>query len=182
VAPELPLLPGNVDKTPNLPNFLLTLCWSAKQRKNCWFGIQEQLVKDEARLRAVQNPDGTWGFDPGKLAEMERVGKPTASTILPNRAWAHCVAGFRVWKDDPAISRGVKALLSKQDPYGRWNKTAQTGFVTTAYALHALSRLYPETPEKPARSAFEAQPQESLRNKIARVRMLSHSASRLLPT
>ena len=49
------------------------------------------------------------------------------------------------------------------------------GFVTTAYALHALSRLYPETPEKPARSAFEAQPQENLRSKIARVRMLSHS-------
>ena len=37
-----------------------------------------------------------------------------------------------------------------QDPYGRWNRNALTGFVTTAYTLHALSRLYPANDAKPA--------------------------------
>jgi hypothetical protein len=77
--------------------------------------------------------------------------------------------------DDPPVARGVKAMLRTQDPYGRWNKNALTGFVTTAYALHALARLYPEKPVKPARAAFEPKRGESLPAAIARVRALSHT-------
>jgi HEAT repeats/Squalene-hopene cyclase C-terminal domain len=165
--------PGAPPKPAEFPAYTLL---DAEAAQKLLARIQEQLVKDEARLRAVQNPDGTWGFDPGKLPEDGKSWKtdgqydpaPTALGLIALQALGYGT-------DDPAIARGVKVLLSKQDPYGRWNKTAQTGFVTTAYALHALSRLYPATPEKPARSGFEAQPQESLRNKIARVRRLSHS-------
>ena len=39
---------------------------SAENAAKLWQRIQEQLPKDEARLRAIQNPDGSWGFDPGK--------------------------------------------------------------------------------------------------------------------
>jgi len=164
------------DATPKPAEFPAYALLDSEAAQKLLTRIEEQLVKDEARLRAVQNPDGTWGFDPGKLAENGKSWKtdgqydpaPTALGLIALQALGY-------GKDDPAISRGVKALLSKQDPYGRWNKTAQTGFVTTAYALHALSRLYPVAPEKPTRATFEAQPQESLRARIARVRGLSHS-------
>ncbi len=71
-------------------------------------------------------------------------------------------------------------MLRLQDPYGRWNKNAQTGFVTTAYALHALSRLYPLPPDQTNRTGFESQPNESLRTTIAHARALSHSNDRAL--
>ena len=138
--------------------------------------IHQQLARDEVRLRAIQNTDGTWGFDPGKLSEDGKMWKtdgqfdpaPTALALIALQALGHS-------KDDPAISHGVQALLRTQDLYGRWNKSAQTGFVTTAYALHALSRLYPISPAKPTRTGFEPQSGETLGSAIARARALSHS-------
>lgn len=138
--------------------------------------IKEQLVKDEARLRAIQNPDGSWGFDPGKSTDGGKTWTtngefdpaPTALALIAFEA-----LGYKA--DDPAVARGVKALLRTQDPYGRWNKNALTGFVTTAYAIHALARLYPETPVKPVRADFTPRPGETLPAKIARVRALSHT-------
>ncbi|HZN10570.1 MAG TPA: HEAT repeat domain-containing protein [Blastocatellia bacterium] len=141
--------------------------------------IEAQLVRDEARLRAIQNPDGSWGFDPGKGGG-EEGGKavwktdgqsdpaPTALAVIALQALGHTPA-------DPTVERGIKALLRMQDPYGRWNKSALTGFVTTAYAMHALSRLYPATPERRARASFEPVKGESLPGAIARVRALSHT-------
>ncbi|MEZ5367414.1 MAG: hypothetical protein R2748_34990 [Bryobacterales bacterium] len=39
---------------------------------------------------------------------------------------------------------GVDWLLANQYEYGLWNKAAQTGFVTNAYAIRALSKLFPD--------------------------------------
>ncbi len=138
--------------------------------------IHEQLKQDEARLRAIQNADGSWGFDPGKSGDNGQTWKtngefdpaPTALALIAFQALGYSA-------DDPTVERGVKAMLRTQDPYGRWNKNALTGFVTTAYALHALSRLYPEKPVKPPRAAFEPRRGESLLDAIARVRELSHT-------
>jgi hypothetical protein len=149
---------------------------SADDAAKLWTRIQEQLKKDEARLRAIQNADGSWGFDPGKTSDDGKTWKtngefdpaPTALALIAFQA-----LGYNT--DDPAVARGVKAMLRTQDPYGRWNKNALTGFVTTAYALHALSRLYPEKPVKPARATFEPKRGESLPAAIARVRALSHT-------
>jgi hypothetical protein len=82
--------------------------------------------------------------------------------------------------NDAAVKRGVTALLRVQDPYGRWNKNALTGFVTTAYSLHALSRLYPELPTA-KESPRVAPKQGTLVAEIANARELSHidSSSRL---
>lgn len=140
-----------------------------------WTRIQGQLKKDEARLRAIQNADGSWGFDPGKTSgdqtwktNGEFDPAPTALALIAFQALGYDAT-------DMTVARGVKALLRTQDPYGRWNKNALTGFVTTAYSLHALSRLYPVTPVKPARSAFEPHRGESLLAAVARVRELSHT-------
>src|SRR5262249_25033299 len=125
--------------------------------------IQEQLKRDEARLRAIQNPDGSWGFDPGKSSDGGETwrtdGKadpaPTALALVALQAM-----GFG--SDDSRVANGVHALLKMQDPCGRWNKSAQTGFVTTAYSLHALSRLYPQQIEQPNRQEYEPKAKESL--------------------
>src|SRR5262249_54557150 len=39
---------------------------SANEAQELLFSIQRQLRSDEARLRAIQQSDGSWGFDPGK--------------------------------------------------------------------------------------------------------------------
>jgi hypothetical protein len=149
---------------------------SEDEAAKLWSRIQDQLAKDEARLRAIQNADGSWGFDPGKSSDDGKTWKtdgqfdpaPTALALIALRALGRNT-------DDRVVARGVKALLKMQDPYGRWNKSAQTGFVTTAYALHALSRLYPQTSTKPARAEFTAKRLESLPEAVARVRALSHT-------
>lgn len=147
---------------------------SADEAAKLWQRIQEQLPKDEARLRAIQNADGSWGFDSGKpdgdkwKTNGEFDPAPTALALIAFQAMGYTA-------DDPAVARGVKALLRTQDLYGRWNKNALTGFVTTAYVLHALSRLYPETVVKPVRAQFVAQAGESLPAAVARVRALAQT-------
>jgi hypothetical protein len=147
---------------------------SEAETAKLWQRIQEQLVKDEARLRAIQHPDGSWGFDPGKSIEGEwktdgqSDPAPTALALIALHARGYDAS-------DPAVARGVKALLRMQDAYGRWNKSALTGFVTTAYSLHALAYLYPQSPVKPDRADFTPEPGASLIAAIARVRALSHT-------
>ncbi len=139
--------------------------------------IADTIKKDEARLRAIQNSDGSWGFDPGKAANSESEKWKTNGEYDPAPTALALIAFHALGYNDsdPAVARGVKALLQMQNPYGRWNKAALTGFVTTSYALHALSRLYPETPVKPTRAQFTPRTGESLLATIARVRALSHT-------
>ncbi len=149
---------------------------SADAATKLWARIQEQLPKDEERLRAIQNADGSWGFDPGKTSDNGKTWK-TDGEYDPAPTALALIALHEMGRKpgDPALDRGVKALLKIQDPYGRWNKNALTGFVTTSYAMHALSRIFPVTPVKPARASFVPKAGESLPATIARVRALSHS-------
>jgi len=137
--------------------------------------VKEKLAEDERRLRAIQNEDGTWGFNPGTTPDMGKTWKagdktpdpsPTALAIMGLNS-----AGYGI--TDPNIAKGVTALLKAQDSSGRWNKAAQTGFVTSAYALHALSRLYPETPQQPKREDFLPKKGESLLATVKRVQALA---------
>jgi hypothetical protein len=100
-------LAGKADKAPKPAEFPAYTLLDADAAQKLLARIQEQLVKDEARLRAVQNPDGTWGFDPGKLAEDGKTWKtdgqydpaPTALGLIALQALGHGT-------DDPAIARG----------------------------------------------------------------------------
>ncbi len=143
---------------------------------NLWQRIQGQVAEDEKRLRAIQNPDGSWGFDPGQAVKegsgWQTDGKsdpaPTALALIALEALGYGAS-------DSAVDSGVQALLGMQKPYGLWNQSAKTGFVTTAYVLHALSRLFPQSPDEQSRQRFEFSPEDSLRATLARVRDLSHS-------
>lgn len=133
--------------------------------------IDQQIAADIARLRGIQKPDGTWGFNPGTVdgdswqveGDNKSEPSPTALALIAFEA-----AGFG--PDDPTVARGVKGLLALQHPSGFWKGQSQTGFVSTSYALHALSRLYPVEPPKHGVKGFEAETGETLPETINRVR------------
>jgi hypothetical protein len=133
---QKPRVPSNVSVKP-----------SEEDSKKLWDRIQKQIPLDLARLRAIQHEDGTWGFNPGvKDGDKWKVEgnnkpepSPTALALIAFQA-----AGFG--PDDPTVAKGVKGLLGLQHPSGFWKGQSQTGFVSTSYALHALSRLFPVEP------------------------------------
>ncbi len=133
--------------------------------------IDQQVAADIARLRTIQKPDGTWGFNPGVAAadswkvdgDNKSEPSPTALALIAFQA-----AGFGA--DDPTVAKGVKGLLGLQHPSGYWKGQSQTGFVSTSYALHALSRLFPVEPPMFEVKDFAAKSEESLPDAIDRVR------------
>jgi len=138
--------------------------------------IGEQIRSDEQRLRAIQKPDGSWGFHPGTQdgAKWKNgTDDPKDIDPAPTALALSALASLGYTDHDPAVKRGVDALLRMQDTYGRWNRNALTGFVTTAYSLHALSRLYPETPPARNQADYEPRANESLADTIARFRAMA---------
>jgi hypothetical protein len=127
---------------------------------------REQVEQDARALRSSQRDDGAWGFAPGKV-DSETDPAPTALAI-------DALVALGADQDDPAVARGVTALLKMQHPYGLWNRSARTGFVTTAYVLHTLARLYPDAQPKLTWSDLAPRPGESLHDAIARMRLLAH--------
>jgi len=137
--------------------------------------VRAQLGEDEARIRGIQNVDGSWGFSPGKSPDSGKSWKAEDAVGDPSPT-ALAISGLTSIgydKDDPNIAKGVKALLAMQKPAGRWNKAALTGFVTTAYALHALSRLYPATAPVLNRADYTPKPNETLLQTLHRVQALA---------
>ncbi len=145
--------------------------------KNFMVQARAQVAADERRLRQTQRPDGMWQFDPGKTDDIGVSWKikqdekdidpaPTALALTALQS-----LGFT--DTDPVVKRGVTALLSCQDTYGRWNNHALTGFVTTAYTLHALSRLYPDNTPAATATDFTPRQQESIADTIARFRAMA---------
>jgi len=147
------------------------------EAKKFWKEIEETIAADAKRLRETQRPDGMWQFDPGtqekpgtpwrvKTDDKDVDPAPTALALMALHAMGATV-------DDPQMKKAIDAMLKKQDSFGRWNEHALTGFVTTAYTLQALARLYPANDAKPSRADFEARPGEPLADTIARYRALA---------
>lgn len=137
-----------------------------------------QVAQDEARLRAIQNPDGSWGFNPGQSPDGGKTWQrgDSGADPAPTALGITALTALGNGAGEPAVAKAVQALLGMQDPSGRWNRAAQTGFVTTAYALHALARLYPITPTRLKRANFLAQPGETLPAALQRVQALALAA------
>ena len=138
--------------------------------------IDAAVKADLARLRAIQHEQGTWGFNPGASSDGGKKWtvngnnkpepSPTALALIAFQA-----AGFG--PDDPTVAKGVKGLLKLQHPSGLWKGQSQTGFVSTSYAMHALSRLYPVDPPLHNIQDYKPAKNESLVEAIRRVRQLS---------
>jgi len=146
-----------------------------QQAKQLASEIENQVTTDLTRLRAIQLESGGWSFDPGQPAkgipawtvkDKKPDPSPTAVALLAFEA-----AG--VSREDPTVARGIAALLKMQHSTGYWNAASQTGFVSTSYALHALSRYYPTQPPKFTPEQFQPAASETLEATIQRVRRLS---------
>ncbi len=160
------------------PSNYVSVKGDTDEARNLWIRGSAQVAADERRLRQIQKPDGAWGFDPGSTDDLGRTWKltskdPKDTDPAPTALALTALAALGHDDRDPAVRRGVAALLAMQDPYGRWNRNALTGFVTTAYSMHALSRLYPASDSAPSRADFEPRPGESLADTIARFRALA---------
>ena len=158
--------------THTFPQDYVAIRGESDDAKKLWADSRKQIAEDEKKLRSIQKPDGAWGFNPnGALKDKEADQQDTdpAPTALALTA----LAGLGHDDKDPAVRRGVDALLKMQDPYGRWNRNALTGFVTTAYSIHALSRLYPDTPVPHKAADYQPQTGESLADTVARFRELA---------
>jgi hypothetical protein len=161
-----------------LPSNYVALRGDSEQAQSLWTRARAQIAADERRLRAIQKPDGSWGFHPGVPVDQGFVWKngsddPKDIDPAPTALALTALAALGYDDRDPAVKRGVDALLRMQDLYGRWNRNALTGFVTTAYAMHALSRLYPMQSASPEEKAFDAKADESLADTVARYRALA---------
>ena len=144
--------------------------------KKFWARVTAQLTEDEARLRAMQKPEGWWGFDPGRRDGNSWVATtqdPKDIDPAPTSLALTALASLGYSDKDPAVKRGVAGLLKMQDSFGRWNRNALTGFVTTAYAEHALARLYPENSREAVVADFAPVTGESLLDTIARFRAMA---------
>ncbi len=152
----------------SFPQNWVALRGDTDEAKAFWKKIQDRVAEDEKELRRLQKSDGAWGFDPkGSTDAKDTDPAPTALALTALAA--------RGYDDrDAAVKRGVDALLRMQDTYGRWNRAALTGFVTTAYAEHALSRLYPVEAPVVKPSDYAPVAGESVADTVARFRGLAH--------
>lgn len=172
----LNIAPKYSDDLSNRLDFFARVFPKDHSDRNLMARIAAQASTDEKRLRAIQSPDGAWGFDPGTFVDgvrWNRKDDPKDLDPAPTALGITALASLGYGANDPAIGKAVEWLLKKQDAYGRWNEHAITGFVTTAYTMHALSRIYSETPVVNTRADFEAKPGESLADTIARFRALA---------
>ena len=137
--------------------------------------IKAQVAVDLQRLRAIQLPEGGWSFDPGRskddglaweVNDQNAEPSPTALALIAFQA-----AG--VGRGDPAVARGIQALLRLQHPSGYWKGKSLTGFVATSYALHALARYFPADPPVFDAARFRTRENESLTATIQRVREMA---------
>ena len=144
--------------------------------------FEEQVERDMKRLLALQQDDGSWGFDLGvhdqstnswNRIDEEGDPAPTAVSLIALRAAGH-------GPDSPQVRRAVEWLLDKQFEYGLWNRSAQTGFVTNAYVIRALSRLFPGDAQPFERKRFRAASQRiAARKTVSRPGAANHRQGRL---
>ncbi len=137
--------------------------------------ITHQVAADLARLRKIQLAGGGWSFDPGVSSDEGKtwVVKDQKADPSPTSLALIAFQAAGVGRHDPTVAKGIEALLGLQHPTGLWKVASQTGFVSTSYALHALSRYFPAVPEPVRIEDFAARQQETLPAAIRRVRAMS---------
>ena len=139
--------------------------------------LRARAATDLSRILTLQREDGGWGFDAGEADEnggwvrSDDHSYPAATAVALIALEA---AGYTA--EDPVVKRGVQWLLDNQYPYGLWNAAAATGFVTSAYALRALSRLHP-APKGTPEQVFAVSPEDGFLQSLVEARAAQAAAS-----
>ena len=136
------LLPtGKPAHTRDLAAQTIGLCLFDPERRT----LAEPIESNVRRLLSLQRPNGHWSvkFDPNyPITEMQ-----TGESL-----YALTLAGRR--PDDPAMRRGIVAMLTRQQAFGGWfdvnpYEQFRTPFRETQWALIALASLYPSPNPRP---------------------------------
>ena len=139
--------------------------------------LRARAATDLSRILTLQREDGGWGFDAGEADEnggwvrSDDHSYPAATAVALIALEA---AGYTA--EDPVVKRGVQWLLDNQYPYGLWNAAAATGFVTSAYALRALSRLHP-APKGTPEQVFAVSPEDGFLQSLVEARAAQAAAN-----
>ena len=132
------LLPtGKPANTRDLTAQTIGLCLIDPQRRN----LSAQIQANVERLLALQRPNGHWSvkFDPNYPITEMQTGESLYALHLAGKG-----------ADDPAMRKGILALLTRQQPFGGWfdinpYEQFRTPFRETQWALMALATIYPWT-------------------------------------
>jgi cellulose synthase operon protein C len=101
---------------------------------------RDAIARNIARLRELQHEDGGWvrGFDEPKSDK---------SLLFMAGQGAYTLAKAGVPREDPAVQRAAKLLISRQKAFGGWlddkGEPFLTPFLESKWAVRALSQLYP---------------------------------------
>jgi hypothetical protein len=110
-------------------------------------GYADRIRVNVERLFSYQHPDGSW---PMRFGEKELPADFQTGHCLFTLAFAGVSA------EDPRVARGVRYLLSRQQPFGGWfdhddpkksnpYENFRTPFYESQFAVMALAQLYPST-------------------------------------
>ena len=111
--------------------------------------IDAQVAVDLERLLEIQLDDGGWGFNPGTRVDGSwTVPDITTSDPSPTSTSLLAFHALGMPTEHEAVKNAIAHLVRNQRPTGMWKLASQTGFVSTSYALNALSRYYPEIPQE----------------------------------
>jgi HEAT repeat protein len=130
------LLPtGRPANTRDLAAQTIGLCIIDPDRRK----LSDSIDVNVQKLLELQRPNGHWSvkFDPNYPITEMQTGESLYALSLARRG-----------PDDPAMRRGILALLTRQQPFGGWldvnpYEQFRTPFRETQWALMSLSTIYP---------------------------------------
>jgi squalene-hopene/tetraprenyl-beta-curcumene cyclase len=104
-------------------------------------GTQPAVERASEWLRSIQNPDGGWGES---CLGYKTHGYVAAPSTPSQTAWAILGLEAAGLGQLPAVKRGVRWLLERQKPDGRWDEDLMTGtgFPNVFYLAYHLYRDY----------------------------------------
>ncbi len=127
--------PDKPANTRDLAAQTIGLCLIDPERRN----LSAQIQANVERLLALQRPNGHWSvkFDPNYPITEMQTGESLYALHLAGQG-----------ADDPAMRKGILALLTRQQPFGGWfdinpYEQFRTPFRETQWALMALATIYP---------------------------------------
>ncbi len=140
--------------------------------------IDEQVKTDLERLFQTQLDDGGWGFNPGALKDGKWV-TPDGTTSDPSPTSTSLLAFHAIGlpANHPVVKATIDNLLRNQKPTGMWKIASKTGFVSTSYALNALSRYFPEDEKATDANDYKLSEDSSVEEIVTTLRRIYVNAS-----
>jgi squalene-hopene/tetraprenyl-beta-curcumene cyclase len=133
-------------------NYVYGTSWVLRAMEALGLAAQPCCQRAAAWLRSVQNADGGWGESCASYDDPNLKGK--GESTPSQTAWALIGLLATVPLSDPAVIRGVRYLLDRQNSDGTWDETLWTGtgfprvfylkyhLYRNAFPLYALARYY----------------------------------------